>query len=378
MTGEAVRVLDRFGRRYAAAVRVVILPPLAGIALFRSSPDEFAVTSITVAAIVGWNVGYAWWLSRSTARHTGPLPVCLDFAVLVGVCLSVFWMHGQGDDDAGWIRLLVTFACVSVQWHTDLVVGGPAAVVAVGSMLATFIVAEAEVTVSHGWALAAAALSRAVWILVTRAAERADQLVAATESARRRSAIAAAERVEERELANSLHDNAATTLLMIGTGQVPPDARWLAPQARRDLARLRSVGEPAPERADLVDLLRADLDVTHLSVELIAPQRLPLSFEVAGAIAGAAGEALNNVRRHAGTDRATLRVRGDERSVRVDVVDQGKGFEAPEGQTTRRGLRESVYGRMSRIGGAAMISSTPGVGTVVRLEWRAAMSDGDD
>jgi signal transduction histidine kinase len=178
-------------------------------------------------------------------------------------------------------------------------------------------------------------------------------------------------RAEERELANSLHDTAATTLLMVGTGQVPPGASWLAPQARRDLARLRSDGEGTPSRADLVDLLRADLAANHLTVELDAPPRLPLPFDVASAIAGAVQEALNNVRRHAGTDEATVRLHGDPTALRVEIADKGKGFIVDDASgAARRGLRESVHGRMSRIGGTATITSAEGAGTVVRLAWR--------
>lgn len=252
MAGEAVRLLGGFGRRYAVAVRVATLPPIAAIALLRASPDAVAGTALAVAVAVGWTCGYGWRLRRDGA----------------GV------------------------------------------------------------------------------------------------------AVAAAERAEERELANSLHDAAATTLLMVGVGQVPPGAAWLVGQARRDLTRLRSAGERVPERADLVDALRADLDAGHLTTELDAPEHLPLPFDVAAAISGAVREALNNVRRHAGTDRAVVRVRGGPAALRVEVVDEGGGFDGEPGPT-RRGLRESVYGRMIRIGGAATVTSAAGAGTVVALEWRA-------
>lgn len=367
--GEAVRVLDRFGRRYAAAVRAVTLAPIAAIALLRASSEALPATAATVAVGVVWSGGYAWRLSRGDSGRTGPLPVALDVTVLVVLCLSVV-ADLVAESNTGWIRLMVTFACVTMQWHTTPVTGAVAALVAGGAMLAAFAVTDMRVSLSHIWVLVAAALSRAVWVLVTRAARRADRMALDAERARRDSAVAAAERAEERDLANALHDTAATTLLMVGTGQVPPGADWLAPQARRDLARLRSAGGPALAHADLVDLLRADLDATHLTVELDAPQRLSLPFEVATALAGAAGEAMNNVRRHAGTDRATVRVDGDERWVRVEVEDRGRGFAGNGEQTTRRGLRESVHGRMSRIGGTATVSSTPGTGTVVCLEWR--------
>ncbi|WP_460401176.1 sensor histidine kinase [Actinophytocola sediminis] len=369
-----MRVLDRFGRRYAAAVRVVTLPPIAAIALLRASGDEFtavAPTAVAVAVAVVWSAGYAWWLHRAEIPRTGALPVALDVTVLIAVCLSVFWTDPAANTNTGWIRLLITFACVTMQWHTAPVTGAVAAFAVCGVMVVVFLAVDVSLTMSHGWVLVAAVLSRAVWVLVARAAARADRMALEAEQARRDSAVAAAERAEERELANSLHDTAATTLLMVGTGQVPPGADWLAPQARRDLARLRADGGPVPERADLIDLLRADLDATHLNVELEAPQALPLPFEVASALAGAAGEALNNVRRHAGTDRATVRVRGDAGSARVEIVDQGKGFAAADSSATRRGLRESIHGRLSRIGGRATVSSTPGSGTTVSLEWRA-------
>jgi signal transduction histidine kinase len=366
VAGEAVRLLSRFGRRYAVAVRLATLPPIAAVGLLRASAHgELSSTAVAVAAAVGWTVGYGWWL-RDTDRR--PL-VAVDVLVLVGLCASVFWTGGVADSNTGWLRLLVTFACVTWQWHTPPLTGAVAALVAGGGMIGVFAAAGRPDLFQALVLVAMAALSRAAWVLVTRAARRADRMADDAERARRDAAVAAAERAEERELANSLHDTAATTLLMVGVGQVPPDASWLVPQARRDLARLRSAGEPAPERADLVELLRAELAVDHLTTEFAAPDRLSLPFDVASAIAGAVGEALNNVRRHAGTDRAAVRLSGDETALRVEVVDEGRGFTGEPGPASR-GLRESVHGRMNRVGGTAMVTSTAGAGTVVRLDWR--------
>jgi signal transduction histidine kinase len=374
VAGEAERLLGRFGRRYAVAVRVATLVPIGAIALLRSSSEELAGTVLAVAVAVAWTCGYGWWLRRTDGHHAGLVPVAMDVAVLLGICLSVFWTNAVAETNTGWLRLLVTFACVTLQWHTAPLTGIVAALVASGGMLAIVNAAGLRLTVSQAWVLAVAVLSRAAWVLVTRAAERADRMAAEAERARREAAVAAAVRAEELELANSLHDTAATTLLMVGTGQVPSGASWLAPQARRDLARLRSDGGLVPGRADLVDLLRADLDASHLAVELDAPRRLPLPFDVASAIAGAVQEALNNVRRHAGTDRAAVLLCGDPQALQVDIIDEGKGFavnDGASGSATRRGLRESVLGRMSRIGGVATITSVEGAGTVVRLEWQA-------
>ncbi|MBN6041168.1 sensor histidine kinase [Amycolatopsis sp. 195334CR] len=362
MAGEAVRLLRGFGRRFVFAVRLAVLPPIAVVALVSASAEGFAATALMVALAVGWTFVYGWWLSRG-----GQLSAVVDVVVLLVLCLSVFWTDAAATSNSDWIRVLVTVACVTWQWHTGPWVGFAAAVVSSAGMIVIFGLAGLTMNGVPGWTIAMALGSRAAWVLVTRAGERADRTAAEAEQARREAAVAEAERAEERELANSLHDTAATTLLMVGIGQVPSGADWLAPQARRDLDRLRTYDGTATEEVDLVDLLRADLDTEHLTVDLTAPPRLPLRFDVASAIAGAAREALNNVRRHAGTDRATVRLDGDPRGLWVEIADAGRGFTGAT--ATGRGLRESVHGRMNRIGGSAAVTSAEGAGTVVRLEW---------
>lgn len=372
MAGEAIRLMGRFGRQYAAAVRIATMIPIGAVALLRVTPDARAVTVAAVAVAVVWTGGFCWWLTRGTGR-TGPVSAALDTAVLLGVYTSVLWTDAVQADNTGWLRLLLTFVCVTWQWHTPLPVGATATLVAVGGSIVLFEAGDpgADVLLSQAWILVASSLSRVAWILVTGAARRADRTIVEAEQARRAAAVAAAERGEERELANSLHDTAATTLLMVGTGQVPPGASWLAPQARRDLARLSSDGGPVPDHADLVDLLRPDLDASLLTVTFDAPERLSLPFDVANAVAGATREALNNVRRHAGTDQVAVLLTGDEHALRLDIVDEGKGFAGgADAPATRRGLRESVHGRMNRVGGTVAITSAAGAGTVVRLEWR--------
>lgn len=373
MSGEAVRLLGAFGHRYAAAVRLATLVPIAAIALLRPAPGAFAGTLLAVAVAVTWTVGFCWWLATREGR-TGAIAISLDVTVLMCVYLSVLWTDAIASANTGWLRLLIMFAGVTWQWHTSAVTGLVAAAVA-GGASSTLIIAgdPADPTLlqSQMWAPAMAAMSRVAWVLITRAAERADRMAAEAEQARTDAAVTAAMRAQERELANSLHDTAATTLLMVGAGQVPPGANWLAAQARRDLDRLRSDGEPPPDHADLVRLLRDDLDGGYLTVDLDGPARLPLPFDVATAIAGAVQEALNNVHRHAGTDRATIRLRGDDQALWVEIADRGKGFDVRGAPSTRRGLRESVHGRMSRVGGTAVITSAEGSGTAVRLAWRA-------
>lgn len=371
MAEEAARLLARFGRRYAAAVRLATLVPICALALFRAPPEHLTATAAVVGVAVAWTCGYAWWLRAGGGTFAG----ALDVVVLVGLNASVFWTGALEDTNTGWLRLLVTFACVTGQWHTSVPAGAVAALLAGGGAVVVIAIAagpDSSVIRGYVWAVPAAALSRAAWVLLLHAAKRADRMADEAARARGESLVAAAVRAEERELANSLHDTAATTLLMVGIGQVRSDADWLAPQARRDLDSLRSGNGGVPEpagRTDLVPLLRADVGTARLSVEFDAPDRLPLPSGVAAAVAGAAREALTNVRRHSGTTQATVRLRGDTRSLRLDIADQGKGFSPDAVPDTRHGVRESVRGRMSRIGGTATIVTAEGQGTLVRLEW---------
>jgi signal transduction histidine kinase len=371
-TGGSVRQLARFGRRYAGAVRVATALPIGAISVL-GAPQELTTAQVVLAGVlVAWTCGYAWWLTRSDRVL---LPLTLDVVGVLAACVvsAALVSTTDTDVDRAPLRLLVMFATVTYQWYTPPRVGGLAALVTIGAMLGTSVMVGAGFGTLRGqtWPLVAAGLSRAAWLLIVRAARRADAVAAEAERARRESQVEAAVRADERELANALHDTAATTLLMVGTGQVPAGAAWLAPQARRDLERLRTDGLRPPEHADLVALLREDLDAVHIAVEFDGPGRLPLPFGVARAMADAVRESLNNVRRHAGVDRAVVRLRADSGGVRLDVVDEGKGFPTDDLPATSRGLRHSVRGRMSRVGGTATVLSAVGEGTVVRLEWCA-------
>src|SRR5262249_15109842 len=92
---------------------------------------------------------------------------------------------------------------------------------------------------------------------------------------------------------------------------------------------------------------------------------------VGAAIAGAVAEALTNVSRHAATARVQLRAVPAPGGVLVEVVDDGPGFDPSRVPAHRRGLRESVLGRMRAVGGSAAVASRPGAGTGIVLCWPA-------
>ena len=65
-------------------------------------------------------------------------------------------------------------------------------------------------------------------------------------------------------------------------------------------------------------------------------------------------------------------VEADE--VSVVVRDKGKGFDPEAVPADRKGLAESVLGRMTRRGGTATVTSAPGEGTKVTLKMPRTMT----
>jgi signal transduction histidine kinase len=54
--------------------------------------------------------------------------------------------------------------------------------------------------------------------------------------------------------------------------------------------------------------------------------------------------------------------------VEVFVRDRGVGFDPSMVDDDRRGIRDSITGRLARVGGGASVISTPGEGTEVSMQ----------
>ena len=74
-----------------------------------------------------------------------------------------------------------------------------------------------------------------------------------------------------------------------------------------------------------------------------------------------------NAAKHSGADRVSVFAEASNGSVDVFVTDQGAGFDPESVDKDRKGVAESIKGRMARHGGHAAIDSEVGVGTEVHL-----------
>jgi signal transduction histidine kinase/phage shock protein PspC (stress-responsive transcriptional regulator) len=177
---------------------------------------------------------------------------------------------------------------------------------------------------------------------------------------------------ERAEVAAHLHDSVLQTLALVQ--KRADDPRAVATLARRQERELRAWLSGAPEaRPDerLADALRAaaaDAEEAHgVAVEVVTVGDHALD-DAHRALVAAAREALANAARHSASDEPiALFMEVEDGRTEVFVRDRGTGFDADAVPEDRRGVRESIVGRMARHGGRAAVHSTPGQGTEVEL-----------
>jgi len=178
-------------------------------------------------------------------------------------------------------------------------------------------------------------------------------------------------RTEERaHVAARLHDSVLQTLALIQRVDDPRRAQSLARRQERELRAWLYGGEEPGEPATFGSALRAaaaDVEEHYgVAVELVQPSDAPLDAGLEALVA-AAREAMTNAGRHAGVESVSVLARVADGEASVFVRDRGAGFDPEAVAEDRRGLRESITGRMTRAGGRATVVSAPGEGTEVEL-----------
>jgi signal transduction histidine kinase len=176
-------------------------------------------------------------------------------------------------------------------------------------------------------------------------------------------------RLEERaEMAARVHDSVLQTLALIQRHAEEP--RRVASLARRQERELRGwlYGDrPLGDQASLVGALSAaaaDVEELHgIRVELSNAGDCPAD----DAVVLAAREAMTNAAKFSGADVVDVYAEVTDDEIAVFVHDRGAGFDRATVSPDRRGLAESIEGRLERAGGQATVTSAPGEGTEVEL-----------
>jgi len=178
---------------------------------------------------------------------------------------------------------------------------------------------------------------------------------------------------ERAEVAAHLHDSVLQTLALVQ--KRAGDPREVAALARRQERELRSwLSGARPGAAGERRLAAArqaaaeEIEQAHgVAVDVVAVGDAPLDRD-GEALVAAAREAMLNAAKFAG-DAAPVAVYAEAGPERLEVFvrDRGPGFDPAAVPADRRGVRESIVGRMERHGGRAAIHASPGGGTEVEL-----------
>ncbi|WP_210480548.1 sensor histidine kinase [Naasia sp. SYSU D00948] len=179
-----------------------------------------------------------------------------------------------------------------------------------------------------------------------------------------------------------VHDSVLTTLLSAARARTAESQALTARMARNAMRHLSEAETSFPTGP-------ADIPLTVLAGRLrLEVAELPAAFDVhmrglgegsvpepvAEAIVAAATQAMVNSVNHAGGGShvvRSLKVTAVPGGVCVRVHDTGHGFDPQSIPVERLGVRTSIIRRMEDVGGTATVTSRPGHGTTVDLEWTA-------
>ncbi len=176
---------------------------------------------------------------------------------------------------------------------------------------------------------------------------------------------------ERAEVAAHLHDSVLQTLALVQRSDDPQEVAALARRQERELRAWLS-GRPAPgQAARLAPALEAaavDVEERHgVPVEVVVVGDRDLD-DHCEAVVAATREAMTNAAKFGGGSPVDVYAESDSGRLHVFIRDRGPGFDVTALPPDRRGVRESIVGRMERHGGAARITSGPVTGTEVELE----------
>ncbi|GGT01743.1 hypothetical protein GCM10010156_69600 [Planobispora rosea] len=372
----AARQLDRAVARTGAVARGTVGLVAVVAAVLGAVPP---VSALWLAPMLAIDLVWTTLFLRLARRRElmPPWLVAADAATTIVLCLAQRHLVAREVLDTGssWIAGLVTMTVViaGVTWLPKISV--PVGLAVAGAYLAGVRLASPshDVTVTLAIHLVQVIAIAALMTLLRRSASSADAFL--RESARAEIALMVDRRRREDELRqiSSIHETSLHTLTMVGLGVYDGPSPVLRGQAEADLSTLESLRD-APRAVTAPIALDALLEevagrATGLEVRRrLTPQTVP--EDVAEHFARAVTEALANIALHSGVREAELVSSRRDGEIRVEVADEGRGFDQHRLPPDRFGVRGSILDTMRSLpNGGAEISSGER-GTRVCLWWR--------
>lgn len=186
---------------------------------------------------------------------------------------------------------------------------------------------------------------------------------------------------ERAEVAAMMHDSVLHTLTLIQRGST--DAALVNRLARAQERELRAwlYGDrsaPPDRLLAAVQAAAAEVEDRHAAtIEVVAVGDARLDDPLRALVA-AIREALINAAKYAPDQIVSVFVEVAPQLTEAFVRDRGPGFDLGAVPADRMGIRESIVGRMERVGGHATIRTAPGEGTEVHLSLPGEREAGSD
>ena len=178
-------------------------------------------------------------------------------------------------------------------------------------------------------------------------------------------------RADERaEVAAHLHDSVLQTLALVQRSDDPAHMSALARRQERELRGWLYDDKYGPQQTTVkvaVEHLAGVVEDRHgamIDVVVVGDTKLDAEME---SLVAATGEAMTNAARWSGQSDIGVYVEATDTEVEVFVRDRGVGFDPETVGDDHHGIRDSIRGRLQRVGGDCEIISSPGQGTEVHL-----------
>ena len=182
-------------------------------------------------------------------------------------------------------------------------------------------------------------------------------------------------RIDERNrISAHLHDSVLQTLSLIQRhSDDPTRTGQLARQQERELRNwLYGPTTTEPDGIHLGPALEkaaSEVEEMHgvqINVVAVGDTGAAVHGDI-GRLIAATREAMTNAAVHSGESQIDVFVERGAHAIDIFVRDTGAGFDVELINKDRRGVSESIIGRMTRAGGMATIHSAPGTGTEIEL-----------